>query len=221
MQAARHAIVEHGLAAVRIRDVADSAGMASGSVTYYYRELDDLFQEVFADAVERFISLRHLAAESLDDPRDRLLATIRSGLPSGPDDELCCLLYEFAPHARHRRTDADLRRTLYDRQVDLYRCLLEAGAATGAFNLRAPAPEVASNLVALEDAYGYHVIAGTSITREKAEQYLIGYAATATGTESGQWDTGPTGGDASPLAFATDMGVGEFDVPSRNTDSQP
>lgn len=181
VRAARRAIVEHGLAAVRIRDVADSAGMASGSVTYYFRELDELFQEVFADAVERFSSLRRLAVQDLQDPRDRLLATIRSGLPSGPDDELCCLLYEFAPNARHRSGDASLRRTLYDGQVDLYRSLLEDGAKVGVFTLQAPVAEVASNLVALEDAYGYHVIAGTSMTRAKAEQYLIGYAATATG----------------------------------------
>jgi DNA-binding transcriptional regulator YbjK len=180
--AARRAIVEHGLASVRIRDVADSAGMASGSVTYYFRELDDLFQEVFADAVERFSSLRRVAAEHIEDPGDRLVATIRSGLPTGPDDELCCLLYEFAPQARKRPGDAGLRRTLYDRQVELYRSLLTSGADAGAFALTAPADEIASNLVALEDAYGYHIIAGTSMTREKAEQHLIGYADVATGT---------------------------------------
>lgn len=183
MTAARRAIVEHGLASVRIRDVADSAGMAPGSVTYYFRELDELFQEVFADAVERFSRLRRLASEDLEDPRERLVATIRSGLPSGPDDELCCLLYEFAPLARRRRGDADLRSALYEGQVDLYRSLLESGAAAGVFTLRAPAEETACNLVALEDAYGYHVITGTSITRERAERHLTGYAATATGSD--------------------------------------
>lgn len=180
MAAARRAIVEHGLASVRIRDVADSAGMASGSVTYYFRELDELFQEVFADAVERFSALRRLAAENIEDPRDRLLATLRSGLPTGPDDELCCLLYEFAPQARNRPHDAGLRRVLYDRQVELYCSLLTSGADAGAFALTAPVDEIASNLVALEDAYGYHIIAGTSITRAKAEQHLIGYASVAT-----------------------------------------
>lgn len=157
--------------------------MAPGSVTYYFRELDDLFQEVFADAVERFCSLRSLAAADLEDPCARLVATIRSGLPNGPDDELCCLLYEFSPHARHRPDDAELRRTLYDRQVELYRSLLESGVAAGAFSLQAPTGEVACNLVALEDAYGYHIVAGTSVTRARAERYLIGYASTATGAD--------------------------------------
>ncbi|MDT0382523.1 TetR family transcriptional regulator [Streptomyces sp. DSM 42041] len=179
--AARKAIVLHGLSAVRIRDVADTAGMAPGSVTYYFRELDELFQEVFTDAVERFSSLRRAAVQDLQDPRDRLVATIRAGLPTGPDDELCCLLYEFAPQARKNTRDAALRRTLYDDQVDLYCELLSSGEADDAFRFAAPAREIASNLVALEDAYGYHIIAGTSVTRATAEQYLIGYAATATG----------------------------------------
>ncbi|MFB8383853.1 hypothetical protein [Streptomyces rubiginosohelvolus] len=39
---------------------------------------------------------------------------------------------------------------------------------------------MAANLVALEDAYGYHVIARTSMARREAEQHIFGYAALAT-----------------------------------------
>ncbi|MDT0381533.1 helix-turn-helix domain-containing protein [Streptomyces sp. DSM 42041] len=131
MTAARRVIVEHGPASVRIRDVADSAGMAPGSVTSYFRELDELFQEVLADAVERFSRLRRLASEDLEDPRERLAATTRSGLPGEPDDELCCLLYEFASPPRRRRGDADLCSALHEGPVELYRSLLESGAAAG------------------------------------------------------------------------------------------
>lgn len=181
--AARRAIVQHGLATVRVRDVADAAGMATGSVTYYFREIGDLFQEVYNEAIERFDARRTAAVETVTDPRERLLVTIRSGLPTGPDDELCCLLYEFSPQARRRRVDATLRRTLYDRQVALYRSILDTGEGLGHFRLAAPSAEIASNLVALEDAYGYHVIARTSITRDRAENYLVGYAASATGCD--------------------------------------
>ena len=183
VQAARRAIVEQGLTSVRVRDVADAAGMAPGSVTYYFREIGDLFQEVYNEAIDRFDARRTAAIESVTDPRQRLLVTIRSGLPTGPDDELCCLLYEFAPQARRRRVDATLRRTLYDRQVALYRSILDTGAGLGHFRLTAPSVEVASNLVALEDAYGYHVIARTSITRDRAEGHIVNYAATATGCD--------------------------------------
>jgi hypothetical protein len=65
--------------------------------------------------------------------------------------------------------------------VTLYESLLLAGAGVGVFDLESPAAAIAHNLVALEDAYGLHVVAGFSVTREQAEQYLLDYAARATG----------------------------------------
>ena len=183
VEAARRAIVEQGLASVRIRDVAEAAGMAPGSVTYYYPEFEGLFDAVYEDAVERFCAERWRAVEPIAHPPERLLAMIRSGLPSGPEDELACLLYEFAPHARHRRVEAVLRSSLYTRQAELYRSVLESGVAAGVFELAAPATMIACNLVALEDTYGYHVVVGSAITLEQAERLIRSYAATATGCD--------------------------------------
>ncbi|MEU4482831.1 TetR/AcrR family transcriptional regulator [Micromonospora sp. NPDC023966] len=181
--AARRAIITHGLSHVRIRDVAEAAGMSPGTVTYYYRQLDDLFQQVYEDAVDRFHRQRAQAMRQRTDPAGKLLAAIDAGLPHSQDDELCCLLYEFSPQARRRPGDATLRRGLFDQQAQLYADLLTAGGDEGAFTLALPATEAARNLVALEDAYGYHIIAGTSVTRAQARDYLIGYASYATGTD--------------------------------------
>ncbi|MFB7657458.1 MULTISPECIES: TetR/AcrR family transcriptional regulator [unclassified Streptomyces] len=176
LHAARAAILQRGLQATRVRDVADQAGVAAGTVTYYFRELDVLFDLVFAEAVERFCTARERDADARSDPRDQLAAVLRSGLPTGPGDELCCLLYEFSPQARQRPSDARLRRELYGRQVALYVRVLTAGAEAGRFRLQRPADEIAANLVALEDAYGYHVIAQMFMTRDQAEKHLFGYA---------------------------------------------
>ncbi|MFB7025702.1 MULTISPECIES: TetR/AcrR family transcriptional regulator [unclassified Streptomyces] len=181
VRAARAAILARGLKETRVRDVADQAGVATGTVTYYFRELDDLFDLVYAEAVERFCTAREQDAAGRSDSREQLAAVLRSGLPTGPDDELCCLLYEFSPQARQRASDATLRRELYGRQVGLYVRLLTAGEEAGHFRLQRPAAEIAANLVALEDAYGYHVIAQTFMTRQTAEQHLFGYASLATG----------------------------------------
>ncbi|GAB3330499.1 TetR/AcrR family transcriptional regulator [Micromonospora halotolerans] len=181
--AARRAIVTHGLAHVRIRDVAEAAGMSPGTVTYYYRQLDELFQQIYEDAVDRFHRQRAQAMQRQADPAGKLLAAIDAGLPEGQDDELCCLLYEFSPQARRRPGEAALRRGLFDQQAQLYADLLAAGADQGAFALALPAAEAARNLVALEDAYAYHIIAGTSVTRGQARDYLVGYASYATGTD--------------------------------------
>lgn len=184
LRAARAVILRRGLNATRVRDVADQAGVATGTLTYYFRELDELFDLVFAEAVERFCTLREQDAARCPDPREQLIAVLRTGLPTGPDDELCCLLYEFSPQARQRSSDARLRRELYGRQVGLYIRVLSAGAQAGRFVLQRPAAEIAANLVALEDAYGYHIIAQTFMTRETAEQHLLGYAALATADSS-------------------------------------
>jgi AcrR family transcriptional regulator len=180
LDAARAAIIARGLANVRVRDVADSAGMSPGTITYYFREIDDLFQDVYDEAVERFCLRRSHAATVHDSPVDRLAAMIDSGLPTGPDDQLCCLLYEFSPQARIRRGEAVMRRSLFDRQADLYQQILQDGADRRLFTLTVAATDAARNLVALEDAYGYHIITGTSVTRNEAHRLISGYAATVT-----------------------------------------
>jgi len=71
---------------------------------------------------------------------------------------------------------------LFDREVSLYLSVLQEGEADGAFRLSQPALTLARNLVALEDAYGFHLLAKTaSIDAATALGALVGYARTATG----------------------------------------
>src|SRR5262249_53874227 len=70
---------------------------------------------------------------------------------------------------------------LFDREVSLYLSVLEKGQADGAFRLSQPALNIARNLVALEDAYGFHLLAKTSsVDAMTALDALFGYARTAT-----------------------------------------
>ncbi|MFY1593154.1 TetR/AcrR family transcriptional regulator [Micromonospora sp. WMMD737] len=183
MAAAQQAIKNRGLANVRVRDIADAANTSPGTVTYYWRDVRDLFQDVYEHAIERFYQRRQQATNSLREPVGRLLAMIGSGLPTDHDDGLCCLLYEFSPQARLRAGDAHMRRALFDQQVDLYEQILNDGVACGVFTIRGPIRHVACNLVALEDAYGYHIVTSTSIDRANALTLIVNYAETATGTD--------------------------------------
>ncbi|WP_254186904.1 hypothetical protein [Micromonospora sp. WMMB482] len=81
-----------------------------------------------------------------------------------------------APPPRPRRPTPQSLRP----QAQLYEDLLDAGSDQGAFTLALPAAEAARNLVALEDAYGYHIIARTSVTSEQARAYLLRYASHTT-----------------------------------------
>src|SRR6478735_5513978 len=83
--AARRVIAARGIEAVRIKDVADEAGMSPQSVLYYYPDIDQLIEEAIQHVVERFAERRRETAEGIDDPRAALVGMIRAGLPSGPD----------------------------------------------------------------------------------------------------------------------------------------
>jgi len=181
VEAARQIVVEQGVLALRLTDVAKRAGLAPASVLYYYSALTELLREVQDQAVERFCSARAEAGRGETDPRRRLAAMIRSGLPTGPGDELCRLLYELGTVARHDPAYAARYIDLYQRQVALYVGILEAGTALGHFNMTDDATTIARNLVVLEDGYGLHMtMAVPTFDVATSARQLIGYAATAT-----------------------------------------
>lgn len=181
MVAARRVIVRDGLSAVTVRTIAAEAGLSSGLVNYYFPDIDELYQSVYGDAADRFATHRSRAVEAISDPRERLVAMVRSGLPVDPDDELCILLYEFSPLVRHNPVVQVLRRSLYERQVAIYESIFDVGRGLGVFELSEPSAMVANNMVSLEDALGYHAVGRVSVGLQDAQAYLLSYANLATG----------------------------------------
>ena len=185
--AARAAVVERGLYALRLGDVADKAGMSPGSVLYYFPSLTELLLEVQREAIARFCAAREELVKDEPDPRERLRAMIRSGLPESPGDELAYLLYELGAFARKDPAYAARYIELYQRQVAIYLGILEAGAAIGVFRLTSDALTIARNLVVLEDGYGLHMtMAVPTYDTATAERQIIAYAETATGCDLGE-----------------------------------
>jgi hypothetical protein len=133
--------------------------------------------------MERFYEGRVRMLERLDDdPVARLLALANSGLPSGPGDTEVRLLCELGGSAGRNPLMASLLTTLYDRQVGMYQVVLEQGAARGIFALAQSSLVIARNLVALEDAYGYRIIAQhPTIDHDAALGLIVAYARLATG----------------------------------------
>ena len=112
-------------------------------------------------------------------PSEKLTIAIDAGLPSGPDDALMRLLYEFDVLAGKSRLHDELVQQLYREQLELYRAILAEGTETGTFSLTGPLDDVAMNFVALEDAYGLHIVAGGSITLADARRAIALYASQA------------------------------------------
>jgi DNA-binding transcriptional regulator YbjK len=178
VSAAATLVSRKGLAGVRLRDVADAAGLTSGAVLYYYDGLDELFTAAYDRAIERFCRQREHAIAEIADPAKRLATAIRMAIPSGPDDYEIRLLYELEPVAFRDQACAALMSAYIERQVAMYAAILEVGAATKVFDLAHDARTIARNLVSLEDGQGLYVLMGRDDPRE-VEHRILDYLAAA------------------------------------------
>jgi AcrR family transcriptional regulator len=158
VRAASQAIVDSGVAGVRIRNVAAQAGLSAGLVTYYYPSLDELVLDVHADAVRRFYSSRREAIDRVEDPLAQLAELVRLGVPDDVDDLLCRVLYELHVHGARSAAHAALMSSLWEQEVSLYELVLTRGTERGILTLRTTPREIAETVVALEDAVGLHVV---------------------------------------------------------------
>ena len=180
LEAAQRAMAEHGTA-VRLNQVAEHAGMTSGAILYHYPDLQDLLVDANRAGMERFYTERVAALEGINDPAERLTVTITSGLPVAQDDEEVRLLCALGGEAARNTIYAVLLTALFDRQVAMYQTLLDTGATQGVFQLSSDSLTIARNLVALEDAYGYRIMAShPTVDHDVAANLILDYARLAT-----------------------------------------
>ncbi|MFJ5229332.1 TetR/AcrR family transcriptional regulator [Kitasatospora sp. NPDC088391] len=178
VEAAERALLRSGLSALTVRAVAGEAGVSPGSVLYHYANTDDLVYELHRTLVDRYVAARLRAVSRIAGPAERLARAFRSGLPAGPDDASCRLLYELHGLAARSRVHAALMSSLWDREVLLYETILEAGAASGAFTLRREPHDLAQALLAMEDGLGLHLVSHNSaVPVEHALRLLTAFAA--------------------------------------------
>ncbi len=182
IEAARRAMLRHGTDAVLLNQVAEQAGLTSGAVLYHYPDLRDLLLEANQAGMERFYEARMRRIAGLTDPVEKLVVTIRSGLPTDADDADVRLLCELGGSAGRNRVYAALLTSLFDRQVSMYQTILDLGGALGVFTLATDSQTIGRNLVALEDAYGYRIVARhPTIGAAEAAELILAYARQVTG----------------------------------------
>ena len=181
--AAQRAMAEHGIG-VSLNQIADAAGVTSGAISYHYPEIADLLVEANQAGMERFYNQRLEAVASVEDPAERPRVLIELGVPKGPDDEDVRLLCALGGEAARNTVYGVLLTSLYDRQVGMYTSVLELGEALGVFTLQQPTLTIARNIVALEDAYGYRIMAKhPTLDYAAAVELMLDYARMATGHE--------------------------------------
>ena len=182
--AGRRVLLERGAVGLRVKDIAERAGITPSSVLYYYPRLDELMIEVSREAMERYAERRSTRVRALDDPLAQLRLAIHLGVPTGADDEESRLLYELDAFVGSSPAFRVLSSSFFDRQVLLYQHVLETGGARGAFELAAPADSLARGLVAMEDGLGLQVVVGhPGLDSAEAERVLVRHASAVTGAD--------------------------------------
>ncbi len=183
-RASRHVLLERGAVGMRVKDIAEQAGIAPSSVLYYYPRIDELMMEVSRDAIERYTERRSQRVRQLDDPVSQLRLAIHLGVPTGADDDESRLLYELDAFTSSSPAFAIMSASFFDRQALLYEYILGSGVTQGSFMLTAPAETIARGMVALEDGLGLQVvIQNAGIDSAEAERILLRYATMATGVQ--------------------------------------
>lgn len=182
VEATAAAVGERGLSGLRLKDIADHAGLSIGSVLYYYPDLDALLVEVHQQAVDQFYWARVTATQAEPDPLRRLVVAVEEGIPTDVDDPTVRVIYELHLASARDERHASLLTRLWELEVSLYVDLLERGEAAGVLTLPDGARAVAETVVALEDAFDLHLLArNDSIARDLAVARALGYLSLATG----------------------------------------
>ncbi len=182
IDAAQDAVAQKGLAAVQLRDIAQLAELTPGAILYYYDDLHDLLRQVYERATQRYSVQREQAIAEIASPALQLGTLLQMSAPSGPDDAELRILFEFDAMIFRSPRNIEYARQYLQRQVEMYRDLLQDGVDAGVFKLRTSATDTARNLLALEDSHGFSVLIG-ELTTDDMVRLLYDAAAAATGIE--------------------------------------
>jgi AcrR family transcriptional regulator len=181
IEAASRALLDRGVAGLRLKDVAEQAGLTPGSVLYYYADVEELLTEVFGQGTRHYCDGREERVARAGGVRGRLRACIASGVPyPGEPAGASQVLYELMPVVVRHARGAALYGEFFDRQAALYEGVLADGARSGELCLTGDAADLARGFVALEDGFGILVLTGAE-TPESVERRLLEYARVVAG----------------------------------------
>jgi len=175
LDAASRVISEHGIAGASVRAVAERAEVSVGSVLYHFESFDHLLTEAVKDVLDEFGDRRRTLIEGESDPVSRLRLMIEAGIPERISDELR-LVYEMSAALRDKPQYRNGMTIVWERQVALYRVVIEVGTALGAFRPRMEIDAIAANLVALEDAYDLYLLDPTNWQRDRYLRNTLRFA---------------------------------------------
>jgi AcrR family transcriptional regulator len=177
LEAACRAIVERGLPATRITDVASVAGTSTGTIHYYFETRDEVLMAALRWASERLFA--RVEAGPSDPPRARLAHLLAVAIPRpGPARDEYVLWIELWLRVLHEPALLGECETLSARWRGYFVDVVRDGVAAGEFAPVADADEVAVRLVALMDGLGFETALGYRWTSPaRMHEALLAFAA--------------------------------------------
>jgi len=178
---------KRGIGGTNVRAVAAEAEVSAGSVLYYFSSFDELMYATVEGVLEEMYEHRREISERVSDPRERIVALIRAGIPDTISESLR-MAYESIPLLREQPRFRPLHRSIVERQVMVYRTAIEIGKGLGAFTPANDIGTIARNLVALEDAYDLYPLIGLDLPPESYRRNVLSYAELALGCSFDELD---------------------------------
>jgi AcrR family transcriptional regulator len=174
VQAARASIVERGLAATSVREVARAAGVSLGTVTYHFPTLDELLTEVLSVTLRDFYRPRRRRMAPDATAVDRLRVLIEDHFSSPDLYEQCVIWLEYWPRAIHVPSARAWRRRRYGAYQRYIARVLTAGRDAGEFDVANPV-ELATEFLALFDGLSVALVVediDMKFARRSLERFL-------------------------------------------------
>jgi TetR/AcrR family fatty acid metabolism transcriptional regulator len=145
IRAAVQVFAERGYFAARMREVAERAGVADGTLYLYFAGKEDLLVSILEEYAEAFMVRARRDIEQFSDPRDKLRAVVERHLASFETDR--ALAFVFQIELRHTRRF--LRRVAKGKVASYLKLLLDVvteGIEAGVFRADVP-PEVGARVI--------------------------------------------------------------------------
>src|SRR3972149_11549481 len=133
MEAALGVIAERGLAATRMSDISERAGMSPGHVLYYFHSKDRVLMEALRHVEDRMHEEAETELASIAPGPDRLRRLLELNLPDGLPDPTWTPWLEAWSIAPHDGAIRDLVAELEGRWVSLLADVVRSGVDAGAF----------------------------------------------------------------------------------------
>jgi AcrR family transcriptional regulator len=167
LEAACEVVAEAGFRSLRIADVAERAGMSTGTVHYYFTTKSDLVRAAFEWNFLRSQERRAPLFEQHDDPRSRLRSVVESYLPGHATRQSWHVWVELWVEALHDGELQELNERVYGEWRRTVAGIVRDGQAAGQFRDGDPVL-LANALVGMIDGLSMQVLLGSrSMTADR------------------------------------------------------